>query len=111
MKKSSIGNSHVASPYVVWSIIFIIVPLLMVAYYSFTNESGAFTTENVTRIVEYNYLKIFGISILYAFVATVITLLISYTLAYFMTITKESTHGTSHPHLFPIKYFREKRNY
>lgn len=94
MKKSSIGNSHVASPYVVWSIIFIIVPLLMVAYYSFTNESGAFTTENVTRIVEYNYLKIFGISILYAFIATVITLLISYPLAYFMTKTKASTQGT-----------------
>ncbi len=94
MKKSSIGNSHIASPYVVWSIIFIIVPLLMVAYYSFTNESGAFTTENVTRIVEYNYLKIFGISILYAFIATVITLLISYPLAYFMTKTKASTQGT-----------------
>ena len=39
-------------------------------------------------------MKIFGESILYAFIATVITLLISYPLAYFMTKTKASTQGT-----------------
>ncbi len=94
MKKTSIGNPHVASPYVVWSAIFIIVPLLMVAYYSFTDERGNFTLENIAKIVEYNYLKIFGVSILYAFIATVITLMISYPLAYFMTKTKVSTQGT-----------------
>ena len=94
MKKTSIGNPHVSTPYVTWSVIFIIVPLLMVAYYSFTDQAGNFTLENITKIVEYNYLKIFGVSILYAFVATVITLLISYPLAYFMTKTKLSTQGT-----------------
>ena len=77
MKKTSIGNPLVSSPYVVWSVIFIIVPLLMVAYYSFTDVSGQFTLENITKIIEFNYLKIFGVSILYAFIATVITLIIS----------------------------------
>lgn len=94
MKKTSIGSPHVASPYVVWSAIFITVPLLMVAYYSFTDVSGAFTLDNIAKIVEYNYLKIFGVSILYALIATIITLLISYPLAYFMTKTKVSTQGT-----------------
>ncbi len=94
MKKTRIGNPLVSSPYVVWSLIFIIVPLLMVAYYSFTDATGSFTLENVGKIIEYNYLKIFGVSILYAFIATVITLLISYPLAYFMTKTKLSTQGT-----------------
>lgn len=94
MKKTSIGSPHVASPYVVWSAIFIIVPLLMVAYYSFTDASGAFTLDNIAKIVEYNYLKIFGVSILYALIATIITLLISYPLAYFMTKTRASTQGT-----------------
>jgi spermidine/putrescine transport system permease protein len=94
MKKTSIGSSHIASPYVVWSAIFIIVPMLMIAYYSFTDEAGNFTLENITKIVEYNYLKIFGVSILYAFIATVITLLISYPLAYFMAKSKVSTQGT-----------------
>ncbi len=94
MKRTSIGNPHVASPYVVWSVIFIVVPLIMVAYYSFTDESGSFTFDNIAKIVEYNFLKIFGVSILYAFIATVITLLISFPLAYFMTKTKLSTQGT-----------------
>lgn len=94
MKKTRIGSPHIASPYVVWSAIFIIVPLLMVAYYSFTDASGRFTLDNIAKIVEYNYLKIFGQSILYAFIATVITLLISYPLAYFMTKTKLSTQAT-----------------
>lgn len=94
MKKTSIGNPLVASPYVIWSIIFIVVPLLMVAYYSFTDQSGAFTLENIAKIVEFNYLKIFGVSILYALIATIITLLISYPLAYFMTKTKLSTQAT-----------------
>lgn len=94
MKKTRIGSPAIASPYVVWMIIFIIVPLLMVAYYSFTDVTGAFSLENITKIVEFNYLKIFGVSILYAAVATVITLLISYPLAYCMTKTKLSTQGT-----------------
>lgn len=94
MKKARIGNPQVASPYVVWSVIFIIVPLIMVAYYSFTDAAGNFTFDNIAKIVEYNYLKIFGVSILYAFIATVITLLISYPLAYFMTKTKVNTQGT-----------------
>ncbi len=94
MKKARIGNPHVASPYVVWSVIFIIVPLIMVAYYSFTDAAGNFTLDNIAKIIEYNYLKIFGESILYAFIATVITLLISYPLAYFMTKTKANTQGT-----------------
>ena len=94
MKKTSIGNPHMASPYVVWSAIFIVVPLLMVAYYAFTDASGAFTLENVTKIIEYNFLKIFGVSILYAFIATVITLILSYPLAYFMTKTSISSQAT-----------------
>ncbi len=94
MKKTSIGNPHIASPYVVWSAIFIVVPLLMVAYYAFTDASGAFTLENVTKIIEYNFLKIFGVSILYAFIATIITLVLSYPLAYFMTKTSISSQAT-----------------
>lgn len=94
MKKTRIGSPFISYPYVVWMAIFIIAPLLMVAYYSFTDASGAFSIDNIAKIVEFNYLRIFGVSILYAFVATVITLLISYPLAYCMTKTRVSTQGT-----------------
>ena len=92
MKKASIGNPFISSPYVVWSAIFIIVPLLMVAYYSFTDANGNFTLNNILALA--NYKEIFLTSIGYAAVATLISLLIAYPLAYFMTKTKLSTQGT-----------------
>ena len=33
-------------PYLVWSVLFIIAPLVMVAYYAFTDKTGAFTLDN-----------------------------------------------------------------
>ena len=37
------------TPYSVWAALFIVVPLIFVAYYAFTDASFQFTTENVTR--------------------------------------------------------------
>ena len=36
-------------PYSVWAALFIVVPLLFVAYYAFTDSAFRFTTENITR--------------------------------------------------------------
>ena len=43
----------VGSPYYIWMIIFIVVPMLMVAYYSFTDIDGNFTIENIKNLSEY----------------------------------------------------------
>lgn len=83
MNKKSFGNQLLAAPHVVWSVIFIVVPLFIMLYFAFTNADGAFTLENVQQISLYK--KAFGISILYAAIATVITLLLAYPMAYFMT--------------------------
>ena len=32
-----------ATPYLIWMAVFIVVPLLMVAYFAFTDEEGHFT--------------------------------------------------------------------
>ena len=40
MKKRSLGEKLVASPYIVWAAMFIIVPLIFVAYYSVTDANG-----------------------------------------------------------------------
>ena len=42
MKKNKL-SSLADKPYLVWSILFIIAPLLMVAYYALTDKSGAFS--------------------------------------------------------------------
>ena len=89
MEKKSFGSRLIAAPYLVWAAIFVIVPLIMMAYFAFTDYSGAFTLSNITAIGKYK--KAFGVSILYALIATVITLVISYPMAYFMTKMKISS--------------------
>ena len=83
MNKKSFGSQLLAAPHVVWSAIFIVVPLFIMLYFAFTNADGGFTLENIKQISMYK--KAFGISILYAAIATVITLLLAYPMAYFMT--------------------------
>lgn len=89
MNKKSFGSRVVAAPYIVWSAIFIIVPLLIMAYFAFTDSSGSFTLSNFAQVGRFK--KAFGMSILYAFVATIITLLLAYPMAYCMTKLKISS--------------------
>lgn len=84
--RSSFTKKLVSAPYIVWSAIFIIVPLIMVIYYAFTDKSGAFTLNNIYALTRYT--KTFGISMLYAIEATFICLIIAYPLAYFMSNMK-----------------------
>ena len=83
MNKKTFGSQLLAAPHIVWSVLFIVVPLFIMLYFAFTNADGGFTLENIKQIGMYK--KAFGISILYAAIATVITLLLAYPMAYFMT--------------------------
>ena len=55
----------------------------MVAYYAFTDKTGAFTVDNILELPR--YMETFGISLLYAAIATVVCLFLAYPLAYFMS--------------------------
>lgn len=90
-KRSSLLQRFVAAPYTVWSVVFIVVPLLMVVYYTFTNSEGGFTTQNVVKLFEREYLSIFARSVAYAFIATVICLIIAFPLAYFVSQSNPTT--------------------
>lgn len=81
-KKSSLMSRLAGAPYLVWAALFIIVPLGMVAYYAFTDASGAFTLDNMAQIGKYT--DTFILSIWLGLLATVICLLIAYPLAYIM---------------------------
>lgn len=89
MNKKAFGNKLVASPYIVWSAIFIVVPLVIMLYFALTDSSGNFTLANLSGLGEYK--KAFAISILYAAIATAITLLLAYPMAYFMSKLKISS--------------------
>ena len=86
MKKRTLAGRLIAAPYLVWATLFVIVPLIIMFYFALTNDAGQFTFANISEIGRYK--KAFAISILYALISTVITFLISYPMAYFMTKIK-----------------------
>ena len=84
-RRSSLLRSAAAYPHIVWSILFIIAPMLFVLYYTFTTEAGDFTLDNIVNLANPDYLSIFARSICFAIVATFICLVIAYPLAYFIS--------------------------
>lgn len=92
MNNKSFGSRLCASPYIVWSILFIIAPLVMVVHYAFTDQNGIFTFDNIKELTRYT--DTFLVSVLYAFIATVICLLMSYPFAYFMTRASHNKQQT-----------------
>ena len=90
-RRSSLLQRFVAAPYTVWSVLFIVIPLVMVVYYTFTDGSGAFTFDNINKLAEREYLSIFARSVAYAFLATIVCLLIAFPLAYFISQSKPRT--------------------
>lgn len=81
-----------AYPYVLWSLVFTIIPILIVAYYAFTEETDTgvvFTLEHIKKVItpdnNFQYLRVYGKSILLAVECTAICLLIGYPAAYAMS--------------------------
>ena len=87
-------------PYSIWAVFFIVVPLLFVAYYAFTDNSFRFTTANITRFFTatssitdesgaarevHTYLLIFGRSLKLAVISTILCLLMGYPAAYIIS--------------------------
>ncbi len=99
----------VLAPYSVWATLFVLVPLAFIAFYAFTDNDFAFTTDNITRFFTattnligedgsqtevHTYLLIFWRSLKLAFVSTAICLLLGYPIAYIMARAKERTQKT-----------------
>ena len=81
-----------ASPYIVWSALFIVIPLLIVVFFSFTVKSGdsySFSLSNFERLLDENYLKVFGRSLLLAAEATLGCLILGYPVAYLISKMRE----------------------
>lgn len=89
--KNSLSKKIIDKPYILWAVLFIIVPLLMVIYYAFTDTTGAFSLESIKAIPEYTSTIL--LSILYGIAATAICLVISYPFAYFLSKLKFSTQS------------------
>ena len=81
-----------SAPYLVWMVVFIVVPLLMVVYFAFTTDGGEFTLEYISDVGQ--YANIFLRSIWLAIIATIICLVVAYPLAYLLSRMSKHVQGT-----------------
>lgn len=72
-----------SAPYIVWMAIFIIVPMILVAFFALTDQSGNFTFANIAAVGQYS--NVFLRSIWLGAIATAICLLLGYPLAYIIS--------------------------
>ena len=70
-----------AGPYLVWIIGFIVLPLIMILYYAFVDETGRFTLSNLGTITSPINTHAMVLSLELGVAATVICLLLAYPLA------------------------------
>ena len=112
MKKKASGSLALVqrlalAPDSVWAVIFIVVPLIFVAYYAFTDLDFRFTTDNITRFFTatsqitdengtrevHTYVLIFLRSLKLAAISTVICLIFGYPFAYLISKASPRTQS------------------
>lgn len=89
MRKKTFFEGFAAVPHIVWVILCVVLPLVFVVYFAFTDSSGAFSFENIGNLSRYGH--IFLLSICFALISTALCLLIGYPLAFFMSRLKPKT--------------------
>ena len=111
-KKSASGSLALVqrlalAPYSLWAVLFIVVPLIFVAYYAFTDLDFRFTTDNITRFFTttseladeagtrevHTYVLIFLRSLKLAAISTVICLIFGYPFAYLISKASARTQS------------------
>mgnify|MGYP000808002218 CR=1 FL=1 len=84
------NNKLLACPYIIWMVLFTIIPLGIVVYYALTDSiTGQFTLSNLSGMG--TYLPIFLRSIWLSLFASLICLIIGYPVAYFIAQCKPLT--------------------
>ena len=98
-KRLSLVERVTLAPYSAWAMLFIVVPLIFIAYYAFTDNNFTFTTANITRFFTSTstvyegdvtrevrtYLVIFWRSLKLAVISTAVCLVMGYPIAYIIT--------------------------
>lgn len=81
-----------AAPFGLWMLLFTVVPLAVVVWFAFTDESGAFTFANIAAIG--GYVGTFWDSIKLGALSTLLCLLLAYPLAYSISRSSERVQQT-----------------
>lgn len=86
-------RKHFAYPYIVWMVIFTIMPMLLVVYFAFTDApaESTITFSHLIKFFDPIYLKVLWRSLYSAFFCTVICFLIGYPISYILSKSKVSS--------------------
>ena len=86
MKKNK--SLLLSTPYVLWMLLFTLIPLGVVGYYALTDpDTGAFTLRNISQLGL--FLPTLGVSVGYALISALICLVLGYPVAYFIAHRSE----------------------
>ena len=86
-------NKWLSAPYMLWSVVFIIIPLGMILYYGLTDKTGAFTLNNIIAITTAGHAKALRLSILLSLISTLVCFLLGYPLAMILANMKAGRHN------------------
>jgi len=92
MNKRKLSNHLLATPFYLWIAAFILIPLIMVFYYGFTDKNGAFTLQYITSIAGPEHIKALMVSLWLSVLSTVICFLLAYPLAYILSQMKVNSN-------------------
>ena len=98
-KKKFNGYTPFLIPYILLLVVFIVLPMIFIVTYSVLDKTSSlpiytFKIENYTQFLSsWIYMKCIGKSLYLALVSTIICLLISYPIAYFISKRKPETQG------------------
>lgn len=75
-------RKHLSIPYILFLICFVVIPILFIVYYAFTNKGGHFSFDNLIKFFsDSTNVNVLLISFVYAIANTLICLIIGYPLA------------------------------
>ena len=83
-------------PYIIWSGVFVVLPIFLVIYYSLSVETGGqliFSVDNYKRVFDTVYLTVFQRSITLALLCTAVCILLGYPIAYVLASNEYVNRG------------------
>lgn len=78
-------------PYILWMLVFTMIPLVMIGITAFTDNSGSFSLDAFASAFQYT--NVFLKSLWIALISTVLCLIIAYPLAYMLSQMRKSTQN------------------
>ena len=78
-------------PYILWSVLFVLVPLFLIVYFALTDANGKFTIDNIAAVDVYNI--VLWRSIWLAIISTLICLILAYPLAFILSRMKKKNQN------------------